>query len=65
MVRRLKNKRVLGLASGGGQQMPIFNALGAECSVLDYSPKQIESEFKVAKREGYKIDAIEGDMTKC
>ena len=44
--------------------MPIFNALGAICSVLDYSSKQIESELKVAKREGYKIDAIEGDMTK-
>lgn len=44
--------------------MPIFNALGAICSVLDYSSKQIESELKVAEREGYKIDAIEEDMTK-
>ena len=25
----LKGKRVLGLASGGGQQMPVFAALGA------------------------------------
>ena len=38
----LKGKKVLGLASGGGQQMPIFAALGAECTVLDYSPKQLE-----------------------
>lgn len=60
----LKGKKVLGLASGGGQQMPIFNALGAECSVLDYSSKQIESELKVAEREGYKIDVVEGDMSK-
>ena len=60
----LKNKKILGLASGGGQQMPIFNALGAICSVLDYSSKQIESELRVAEREGYKIDAIQGDMTK-
>ena len=33
----LKNKKILGLVSGGGQQMPIFAALGATCSVLDYS----------------------------
>ena len=60
----LKEKKVLGLASGGGQQMPIFAALGADCTVLDYSHKQIESELLVAKREGYSINAIEGDMTK-
>lgn len=60
----LKGKKILGLASGGGQQMPIFNALGAECTVLDYSSKQIENEFLVAEREGYNIKAIEGDMTK-
>lgn len=35
----LKGKKILGLASGGGQQMPIFAALGAECTVFDYSPK--------------------------
>lgn len=55
---------MLGLASGGGQQMPIFKALGAECTVLDYSSKQIENELLVAEREGYDITAIEGDMTK-
>ncbi len=60
----LKGKRVLGLASGGGQQMPIFAALGADCTVLDYSPKQIQSERLVADREGYSITAIEGDMTR-
>lgn len=63
-IGNIKDKKILGLASGGGQQMPIFNALGAKCSVLDYSSKQIESEYKVAKREGYTIQAIEGDMTK-
>jgi SAM-dependent methyltransferase len=60
----LRGKRVLGLASGGGQQMPIFAALGAECTVLDYSPKQIESERTVSEREGYPIRIIRGDMTK-
>ncbi|MBQ1491697.1 MAG: class I SAM-dependent methyltransferase, partial [Blautia sp.] len=60
----LKGKKVLGLASGGGQQMPIFAALGAECTVLDYSPAQLESERMVAEREGYEIRIIRGDMTK-
>lgn len=60
----LKGKKVLGLASGGGQQMPIFAALGAECTVLDYSEKQLESERLVAEREGYDIRIIRADMTK-
>jgi len=60
----LKGKKILGLASGGGQQMPIFTALGAECTVLDYSARQIENELLVAAREGYQIQAVEGDMTK-
>ena len=60
----LAGKRLLGLASGGGQQIPIFTALGAKCTVLDYSPKQCESERMVAEREGYEVEIIEGDMTK-
>jgi len=60
----LKGKKVLGLASGGGQQMPIFAALGAQCTVLDYSEKQLESERMVAERENYTIEMIRADMTK-
>ena len=60
----LAGKKVLGLASGGGQQMPIFAALGAECTVLDYSASQCESERTVAQREGYEVEIIQGDMTK-
>ena len=54
--------RVLGLASGGGQQMPVFTALGARCTVLDYTPAQLESERLVAEREGYAIDCVRADM---
>ena len=60
----LKGKKILGLASGGGQQMPIFTALGAKCTVLDYSERQLETERLVADREGYSIQIIRGDMTK-
>ena len=61
---QLKGKKLLGLASGGGQQMPLFTALGAECTVFDYSEKQLESERLVAAREGYEIRIVRGDMTK-
>lgn len=59
----LKGKKILGLASGGGQQMPVFAALGAKCTVLDYSKEQLKSERMVAEREGYGIEIIRGDMT--
>ena len=59
----LTGKKILGLASGGGQQMPVFTALGAICTVLDYSPLQLESERLVAEREGYEIRIIRGDMS--
>lgn len=60
----LRGKKVLGLASGGGQQMPVFAALGALCTVLDYSEEQLKSERLVAEREQYRIEIIRGDMTK-
>ena len=60
----LRGRRVLGLACGGGQQMPIFAAVGAICTVLDYSPKQLENDRRVAKREGYDIEIVRADMTK-
>lgn len=60
----ISGKKILGLASGGGQQMPIFAALGADCTVMDYSGEQLNSERMVAEREGYSIRIIRGDMTK-
>lgn len=60
----LKGKHVLGLASGGGQQMPVFAALGAVVTVLDISERQLESERMVAEREGYAIEIVKAEMTK-
>lgn len=59
----LEGAQVLGLASGGGQQMPILTAAGAHCTVLDYSPAQLEAERQVAAREGYDINIVRADMT--
>ena len=61
---QMQGKKVLGLASGGGQQMPLFAAMGAEVTVFDYSQKQVDSDKMVAKREHYPLTAIRGDMTK-
>lgn len=60
----MDGKRILGLACGGGQQMPVFTALGAKCTVLDYSEAQLKSEREVAAREGYEIECVRADMTK-
>jgi len=60
----MKGLDVLGLACGGGQQMPVFTAAGANCTVLDNSPRQLESERMVAEREGYDIKIVRADMTK-
>ena len=58
-----RGKTVLGLASGGGQQMAILSALGANCVLFDFSDQQIESDRLVSEREGYAIELIKGDMT--
>jgi len=58
----LVGKRVLCLASGGGQQGPVLAAAGAQVTVLDNSPKQLERDRLVAEREGLSITTVEGDM---
>lgn len=60
----LRGKNVLGLACGGGQQMPILSGCGAICTVMDYSPRQLQTEREVAEREGYEIHTVRADMTK-
>lgn len=59
----MRGKKVLGLASGGGQQMPLMAALGADVTVLDYSQAQLASERQVAEREGYAITILRADMS--
>lgn len=59
----IKNKRILALASGGGQQGPLFVAAGANVTVFDISTAQLDAEKYVAERERYNITLIQGDMT--
>jgi ubiquinone/menaquinone biosynthesis C-methylase UbiE len=58
----LKGADVLCLASGGGQQAPILAAAGANVTVLDNSPRQLERDRQVAEREGLSLRTVEGDM---
>ncbi|MDR0964440.1 MAG: class I SAM-dependent methyltransferase [Clostridium sp.] len=60
----LNGKKILGLASGGGQQMPVLAAYGADCTLLDFSKKQLDSDRLVADREGYQIELVQADMAK-
>src|SRR5215210_3045303 len=53
---------VLCLASGGGQQAPIFAAAGASVTVLDNSPKQLAQDRHVAERESLHLETVQGDM---
>ncbi len=58
----LKNKKILCLASGGGQQGPLFAAAGAKVTVLDLSEKQLEQDQLVAKRENLELTTVKGNM---
>lgn len=58
----LRGKRVLGLASAGGQQGPCLSAAGAEVTIFDNSPEQLSRDRLVADREGLSIRTVEGDM---
>ncbi len=58
----LAGLKVLCLASGGGQQAPIFAALGAEVTLLDASPGQLAQDRSVAERDKLTIEIVEGNM---
>jgi ubiquinone/menaquinone biosynthesis C-methylase UbiE len=53
---------ILALACGGGQQASVFAAAGANVTVLDNSPRQLDRDREVAEHEGLQIKLIEGDM---
>ncbi len=50
------------LASGGGQQAPVLAAAGANVTVFDNSPAQLDQDRFVAQRDGLSMRFVEGDM---
>lgn len=58
----IKGKRILCLASAGGQQAPILAAAGAIVTVFDLSTKQLEQDRLVAVRDNLELEIVQGDM---
>ncbi|MBR6627197.1 MAG: class I SAM-dependent methyltransferase [Lachnospiraceae bacterium] len=59
---KLDGKKVLCLASGGGQQGPILAAAGADVTVFDNSRVQLEKDEYVAQRDNLVIKTVQGNM---
>lgn len=57
----IHGKDILCLASGGGQQAPIFAAAGANVVSFDNSTKQLEKDKFVAERDHLRIVIEKGD----
>lgn len=55
-------KRVLCLASGGGQQSVAFGLLGADVTVVDLSEAQLQRDREAAAHYGLKIEIRQADM---
>jgi SAM-dependent methyltransferase len=58
----LSGRRVLCLASGGGQQAPILAAAGAEVVSFDLSDEQLRKDREIAERERLPLVTVRGDM---
>lgn len=59
----VRGKRILCLASAGGQQAPVLAAAGAEVTVFDISDEQLAQDRMVAERDGLSLTTEQGDMT--
>ncbi len=62
MLADVRDRPVLCLAGGGGQQSAFYSLLGATVTVLDLTPEQLERDRMAAAHYGYEVTTIEGDM---
>ena len=58
----LRDRELLCLASGGGQQAPILAAAGAVVTSFDQSAEQLRKDAEVAARNDLSIRCLQGDM---
>ena len=58
----VKGKKILCLASGGGQQGPILAAAGATVTVFDNADEQLKKDEMMAERYGLAIQTVRGNM---
>jgi SAM-dependent methyltransferase len=62
VFEHVAGKRVLCLATGGGQQSAVFGLLEADVTVLDLSEGQLAADRRTADHYGYEVNLIHGDM---
>ncbi len=58
----VRDREVLCLAGGGGQQSAVFGLLGARVTVLDLMPGQLAGDQQAAAHYGYPVTTLHGDM---
>lgn len=54
---------LLGLASAGGQQCPVFAAAGYRVTSFDNSPEQLNQDKTMAQKHQLEIKTVQGDMS--
>ena len=59
----VREKFILCLGSGGGQQAPVLSAAGAHVVSLDISAEQLAKDEMVALRDGLFLRTVKGDMS--
>jgi SAM-dependent methyltransferase len=59
---RIKGRRVLALAGGGGWHPVLFAELGADTTVLDISARQLKVVRELARSRDVKVRLVQGDM---
>ena len=62
LPKNWKGLDVLGLAAGGGQQMPLIAAAGAKVISFDFSEEQLRRDLEVCEEEGITIQTRQGEM---
>ena len=58
----IQGRRTLCLAAGGGRQAPLYAAAGADVTVVDISPAQLELDRVVAQERNLVIRTVETSM---
>jgi len=62
VLKDVAGKKVLCLASGGGQQSAVFGLLGADATVLELCEGQLKGDRIAAEAHGYDVECVLGDM---
>ncbi|MBN2015462.1 class I SAM-dependent methyltransferase [Candidatus Dojkabacteria bacterium] len=62
ILGKIEGKQVLCLAGGGGQQSIAFALLGADVTVFDISPAQLDKDLNTSRKYNVELSIQQGDM---